>query len=184
MAISANKRKTFDAFLFSGVSHPEWSDDKEWALSLVRDGHKIVCRKTLTGHSGQGIVVASTESELVDAPLYVKFVRKETEYRVHVFKDQILDVQQKKLAFDAPENRNPYIRNHANGWVFAREGVTTPIEVLEQSIKAIRAVGLDFGAVDVSVGADGKVYVFEVNSAPGIENTTLQKYAEAFRRIE
>jgi glutathione synthase/RimK-type ligase-like ATP-grasp enzyme len=42
-------------------------------------------------------------------------------------------------------------------------------------------LGLDFGAVDIGHRIiDNKVFVFEVNTAPGIEGTTLQRYVNTF----
>ena len=43
---------------------------------------------------------------------------------------------------------------------------------------AVEALGYDFGAVDVGESADGKVFVFEVNAAPGLHRETLRLYAE------
>ena len=47
---------------------------------------------------------------------------------------------------------------------------------------AIDAIGLDFGAVDV--GYDEKTntcVVYEINTAPGIEGSTVDWYAERFK---
>src|SRR3546814_19093490 len=43
----------------------------------------IVCRTVLSGHSGVGIVIADNRDDLVPANLYVKYVKKKEEYRVH-----------------------------------------------------------------------------------------------------
>ena len=73
------------------------------------------------------------------------------------------------------------IRNHANGWVFARVDITPPAKLIEAAIEAVKLLKLDFGAVDVGYRErDDKVFVFEVNTAPGIEGTTVDKYANAF----
>jgi hypothetical protein len=48
----------------------------------------------------------------------------------------------------------------------------------EAAKQAVLALGYDFGAVDVGETANGKVYVFEVNSAPGLYGNTLRLYAE------
>src|SRR3546814_5500349 len=49
----------------------------------------IGCRTVLAGHSGVGIVIADNRDDLVPANLYVKYVKKKEEYRVHL---GILDI--------------------------------------------------------------------------------------------
>ncbi|MNY63636.1 hypothetical protein D3C86_2006230 [compost metagenome] len=49
---------------------------------------------------------------------------------------------------------------------------------------AVNAIGLTFGAVDVIWNEyRHQAYVLEVNTAPGLTGTTLEKYAEAFRGL-
>lgn len=182
VAIAANKRNTFNSFLLEGVKHPDWTDDKECAQSWIEQGHKVVCRQTLTGHSGSGIIIASTVEELVNAPLYVKFVKKDKEYRVHVFNSKIIDYQLKKKKHNY-EGGLYGIRNHLNGWIYARSDVVLPEAIANESINAVQALGLDFGAVDICTGLDGQVYVFEVNTAPGLFGTTLEKYTQAIKEL-
>ena len=56
--------------------------------------------------------------------------------------------------------------------------------VKEQALKAIQALGLDFGAVDVGYNTrENKAYVYEVNSAPGLQGTTLTAYTNAFKEL-
>ena len=50
----------------------------------------------------------------------------------------------------------------------------------EAAVKAVNSLGLDFGAVDICEDEEGNPYVFEVNTAPGIEGTTVEKYHTAF----
>lgn len=180
--IATNKRTSFDYFLIHGIAHPEWSDDKEWATTIISSGHKVFCRTSLTSHSGNGIIIAETVDQLVDAPLYVKAVKKDKEYRVHVFQGNIIDFQLKKKKHNFEGGING-IRNHTNGWVYTRSDVQLPETVANESIKAVQALGLDFGAVDVCTDRDGKVFIFEVNTAPGLHGTTLQKYTEAIRSL-
>lgn len=179
---AANKLTAFQIFLRVGIPHPEWSDCKDWAASTIEEGHKVFCRTSLTSHSGNGIIIAKTTDQLVDAPLYVKAIKKDKEYRVHVFQDQIIDFQQKKKKHNF-EGGISGIRNHTNGWVYARSDVELPEAIANESIKAIQALGLDFGAVDVCTDRESNVFIFEVNTAPGLHGTTLQKYTEAFRSL-
>lgn len=75
------------------------------------------------------------------------------------------------------------MRNHANGFIFAHEGVDIPDDVKELAVGAVAALDLDFGAVDLIQTKMGKWYVLEVNTACGLAGTTLKKYAEQFRNL-
>jgi hypothetical protein len=78
------------------------------------------------------------------------------------------------------DNVNYQIRNADNGWVYCRGGVNPPRDVLSASRRAVSALGLDFGAVDVGWNQHHEsAAVYEVNTAPGLEGTTLDKYYEA-----
>ena len=151
----------------------------------------IVCRTVLAGHSGEGIVIAGDRNALVRAPLYVKYVKKQDEYRVHVGKEirpdgtitHIIDVQQKRRRHDH-DNPNFQIRNLANGFIYAREGVEPPACVLDVARRALDCTDLDFGAVDVIYNArEERAYVLEINTAPGITGTTVERYRDFFLSI-
>ena len=179
VAVARNKLDTFHVLDIEGVSIPEYTEDKSVAQSW--DG-VVVCRKTVTGQEGQGIVIATNPDEIVDAPLYTKHVRHKHEFRVHVFKGSVIDFTQKKKRSDVEVN--PFVRNSAGNWVFCREGVVLPDDVAEQAVKAVNALGLDFGAVDVAYRErEDKAFILEINSAPGLEGTTLARYTEAFKSL-
>ena len=161
------------------VNTPEWTDDKNVAKAW--EG-LVVCRKILNGHSAAGIILHdnATDGELPTVPLYVKYKKKQNEYRVHVFKGEVIDVTQKKKRKDA-EFVDTKIRNHKNGWVYAREDLFIPPDLYEQAQRTLDAVELQFGAVDIIWNKlENKSYVLEVNTAPGLTGTTLTKYVEAF----
>ena len=78
------------------------------------------------------------------------------------------------------------MRSHAKGWVFCREGVNPPQVVLDQALLAVKALGLDFSAVDVIYNeSENKAYILECNSAMGIEenSTSLTRYTNAFKKV-
>lgn len=184
--VATNKLLTFKA-LDGKVPIPEFTTDiKEAEKWFEKKKAKVVCRTLLRASEGRGIVVADAAAKLVAAPLYVRFVPKDVEYRVHVFRGTAIHVQQKRLrnGLQNDENRNQYIRNTANGWVFTIEHVECPIEVQEEAVKAVTALGLDFGAVDVAVSKKQEVVIFEVNTAPGIEGTTVNKYADVLKGLK
>jgi len=53
----------------------------------------------------------------------------------------------------------------------------------EFSVGAVKALGLDYGAVDVVLGVNGRFYVLEVNTAVGMEGTILKAYTNKFLEV-
>jgi glutathione synthase/RimK-type ligase-like ATP-grasp enzyme len=148
------------------------------------NGGVVYCRTVLNGSQGIGIVVAHSVDELVDAQLYTAGITgKRREYRVHVFNGKVIHSQQKKRRNGYKENPNyaDNVRNLDSGWVFATDGVEVSDACKDASIKAVKALGLDFGGVDVIVDSDGVAYVIEVNTACGLQGTTVVKYANAIK---
>lgn len=145
----------------------------------------VVCRTVLAGHSGAGIVIADDRGGLVVAPLYTKYIKKKDEYRVHCGKqgeEFVVISLQRKARREGFEEPNWQVRNHSNGFVFVRGDVNPPAPVIESAFQALRATGLDFGAVDVIWNDKSKrAYVLEINTAPGLEGQTVQDYANFFR---
>lgn len=79
----------------------------------------------------------------------------------------------------AQNGANMLIRSNRAGWKFARvKSVSKDLE--KEAIKALKAIGLTFGAVDCCVAADKKPYIIEVNTGPGLEESTFNKWVEAF----
>jgi glutathione synthase/RimK-type ligase-like ATP-grasp enzyme len=179
--IAANKLSTFYLLAQNAVAIPEFTTYVDDAREWQRMGYRVVVRHTLTAHSGQGIQIVRPDEELpTNAPLYTKYVRKNHEYRVHVFQGEVIDLSEKKRRLGVtPENS--LVRNHKNGWVFCRAGVNPPSAVITESVRAVRSLRLDFGAVDI-IERDGRVCVLEVNTAPGLEGTTLEHYVKAIRQ--
>ena len=182
IAIACNKLKTFKKLKETGFTHlPIWSDNSYEIYNLWEGypDNNVYCRTNLTGHSGSGIVIATNSYELVDAPLYTIQTKHKYEFRVHVFKGEVIDVQQKKKQIGVESN--PAIRNHSNGYVYARCDITVPDIIKSAATEAVSIIGLDFGAVDIGYRErDNKAFVFEINTAPGLVGTTLEVYTNAF----
>lgn len=161
---------------------------KFWTSSadIPDEAFPVMCRTTLTGHSGAGIVLSKSRAELVPAPLYVRYVRKNEEYRVHVGKKgqetSVIAVQRKARRLSVPDGSvNWKVRNLAGGFVYTREGFTAPAAVLDAARHALGASGVDFGAVDVLWSSkQERAIVLEINTAPGLEGQTVQDYAAFF----
>jgi glutathione synthase/RimK-type ligase-like ATP-grasp enzyme len=182
---ASNKLTAFNAMKAAGVRVPDYWTDK---ADIPDDAFPIMCRTLLTASEGRGIVVAEKREELVHAPLYTKYVKKKDEYRIHVLRrpgmePEAISIQRKAKRRDVDE-ADFKIRNLANGFVFVREGVAPPVDVIQQACSAVVASGLAFGAVDVIWNEhQGSAYVLEINTAPGLEGQTVEDYANAFRAI-
>ena len=181
--LAANKRDLFLALSKAGVKElPKFATsrtDVNWkGVSVVR--HK------LTGHSGEGIEIVDDTADLPPAPLYVQYIKKEQEFRIHVGRvageTRIIAVQRKARDLSVPDGSvNWQVRNHCNGFIFAREGANPTDSTLQAACNALRASGLDFGAVDVIFNAkEGRPYVLEINTAPGLEGQTISDYKDFF----
>lgn len=170
-----------------GPRTPRWCGREGAETVTALWGADVVCRTVLTGHSGNGIIIVQKGEPLPDAPLYVEYVKKDSEYRIHFMRIQgnveVIDVQ-RKIRDPDREPVDWKIRSHANGFIFVRGGVSPPQDVLDQSRLAFLCSGLDFGAVDVIFNAKkAQAYVLEINTAPGLEGQTVEKYAEGFKRM-
>lgn len=179
---AANKLFAFEAMAEAGVVIPDFTTDVQ---DVVDWGNSdIVCRHKLTGHSGEGIEIVKAKDDLPKAPLYVRYIKKSQEYRVHVAFGEVVDVQRKARNLDVPDDKiNWQVRNHKNGFIFAREGLVLPENATQQAVLAVHSLGLHFGAVDLIWNErDNKYYVLEVNTAPGLTGTTLDNYVAVFKR--
>lgn len=180
--LAVNKLETFKA-LQGHCTTPSWTESREEASRWLAEGFRVVTRLTLTGHSGEGILITHPHDEepLEEAPLYTKYIPKRNEYRLHVFDGEVFFEQRKARKKDVPnEEINWQIRNHANGFIFAHQDVILPDAARLEAIRAVDALGLDFGAVDLVHGIDDVYYVLEVNTACGLEGETLIRYTKVF----
>jgi glutathione synthase/RimK-type ligase-like ATP-grasp enzyme len=185
VALASNKLETFRRLENKdGIRTPLYTDSRAVASQwLVESGATVVVRHQLSGHSGAGIELCSGEVDLPLAPLYVQYIKKQKEFRVHVAFGEVIDVQEKRKRIDLPEDfeTNYQVRNHQTGWVYCREDLQEPEGLRDMATVTVEALRLDFGAVDLIWNEKrNEVYVLEVNTAPGLEGTTVNKYAEAF----
>lgn len=164
---------------------PPYFFDQDTARQWLWEGEgrrTLVARTIINGHEGRGIVLCDNPLDIPRAPLYTGYVKKKKEYRVHVMSGRVIDEVEKKRRRDYQGDRDARIRNTANGYVFARTDVVVPACVREAAVNAVSFYGLDFGAVDIIWNEyENRAYVLETNTAPGIEGTTVQRYAETFK---
>ena len=179
---ATNKLAFFQHFQDKDYVPKFWTNQED----IPDEAFPVVCRTVLSGHSGSGIVLAGSRSELVPAPLHVKYVPKTEEYRIHVGlingqpTPTAMHQKKRRLNHDQP---NWQIRNYGNGFTYAREGVDPPARVLDVAHDCLVHCGLDFGAVDVGYHEKYGAFVYEINTAPGLEGQTLDDYVRYFEEI-
>lgn len=138
-----------------------------------------------------GIVDAQQpEQVLPPAPLYTKGVVNSGEYRVHVFKEEVILYQKKSRRLndegevDTAEGEAADVRNLESNWIYRTGNLKTLERVENLAIDAVNALDLDFGAVDIIMDNEGQVFVLEINSAPGLGNTqTREAYVNAINKL-
>jgi glutathione synthase/RimK-type ligase-like ATP-grasp enzyme len=178
---SVNKLTCFQTLKAAGIDVPEFTIDKKEVKEWLNNEHIVLARVLLRASGGRGIEIIRTGEEIKDAGIYVKYIRKDSEYRVHVVGEKVIDFAAKKRQTESEQTPDQkLIRSHANGWVFCRQGVGLPDEAGALAVRSVKALGLDFGAVDMVVSKRGKPFVLEVNTAPGLEGQTIINYANAF----
>ena len=175
---------------------PKFTTKKSEVIIWLGEGGLVVGRKRFKGRGGVDIIFSSDYTSIIDflripVAFYTLYIKKRDEFRVHVFNGEVIDVQKKVLrAADAegnpidPQTIDFRIRTHTNGFIFQRENIHPNPDVLAQALAAMNACGLTFGAVDVIWNShQEKAYVLEINTAPGIEGATVEKYATKFRNL-
>lgn len=176
------------------VNIPPFTTSVEEASQWVAEGRTVVGR-TPRGTRGEGIFFSDVEDDARgwnQSKLFTQYIPKITEFRVHIIGGNIVDVQEKRLRKE-DERGNPVdpdlinwrVRNLGNGFIFARENIAVPRDVLVQAETAFKNVkGISFGAFDVIYNKKrDKAYVLECNTAPALEGTTIDTYIEGFKKI-
>lgn len=176
-----NKLYAFKALQAANLSTVEWTED----VAVAQTWPCAVARATLTGHSGQGITTHEQGQPLPNVPLYTKYMKKTYECRVHVFNGKVIDAQiKRKKKTEDDTQPDTFIRNIHTGWVYCREDFVLQEVAKELSIAACTALQLDFGAVDLIYNKHyNTFYILEVNTAPGLEGTTLNNYVKAIQDV-
>lgn len=197
IALTRDKLKLFKHLKTVGQGRtPKFFETLEEAIEAT-DAGETVFGRSFTGSCGLDIVTLDQDvHKFNDSDFWVLYKKKKAEFRIHVFlidgKATVVDRQQKVLRAvdpltDEPVDRskvNFMIRNHRNGFIFARNEIDVPLDVEVQALAAFTASGLDFGAVDVIWNEhEGKAYVLEINTAPGLEGSTVDTYVETFKKL-
>lgn len=176
------KNKLFQYEWFSANEIPalSFTTSSEQVKHWLDEAHTVFARTLTRASEGKGIKIIEPGSDIIQAPVYTLYRKKKKEFRVHVFKDQVVAVLEKRKRSDFEGTRNTKIRNTANGYVFCSQDVVEPEGLRELALKASKVTNSDFKGVDIGYNEKlNELFVIEVNSAPGIEGSNIDKYVEA-----
>lgn len=136
-------------------------------------------------HGGLDIIVVNSREQLESAlrenrnhRYLVPYVHTDLELRVHYLGQPVKIF--KKINGEATDGIN--IRSSYKGWHYERVSMETFSGAAELVGRLMPALNLKFGAVDLGWNRERREYtIFEVNSAPGLNQVTLDLYASYLR---
>tara|TARA_R110000765_G_scaffold223037_3_gene327149 strand:- start:11665 stop:12447 length:783 start_codon:yes stop_codon:yes gene_type:complete len=183
---AVNKRQCLKTLEKQGCPVIPWTRDQEQATRWLEHGHWVMSRERIMGARGQGCVLVKELEDanlLAEGKFYTMFKKKCREFRIHAAFGKCILYQQKRRRedFDNLPGNDNFVRNSGSGWVFCIKDVKH-VELLEEvGVKAIEALQLDYGSVDI-VYHQNTPYILEVNTASSISGkSTMQAYVDAFQ---
>lgn len=181
---SVNKLVQYKWFEDNHIPALQYTTDQGTAAMWLGANQTVFGRKYLNASCGKGIVVFDPEDNgLVqlasgpDYPVYTLYKKKKREFRVHVFKNEVVSVTEKKRKKEFDGERDTKIRNLANGYVFVQQVENEPEGLRSLALQAAQVSPSDFRGVDIGYNQKkNELFVIEVNSAPGIQGSNINKY--------
>lgn len=186
----ANKLTTFRILRDAGVSIPLfYTRDNE----LTNAKYPLYSRKPYHTMGKDIIMIHNREEAIRDlrkGRYLVESINFLKEFRVHIFNGKIISMSKKYFRPQLWEEigspvMKDLIRNNENGWGYHdyNDEENCPSKAKEEAIKAVAALGLIWGAVDLIQATNKKIYVLEVNSAPGLRDKRVDIYADCIKKF-
>ena len=165
-----------------------------------------IIAKSLYGSRGRGNSKLDTKEALetwmkgktLSNYIFEKFYNYNKEYRLHITEDGCFYTCRKVLKKEFKDLPNSWQRHDNNcSWLLENntefDKPTNWNEIVEHSVKALKSVGLDIGAVDLRVQNNTTeknkkreeidFIVCETSSAPSFGDITAQKYSDELPKI-
>lgn len=185
---SVDKLTQYNWFKENQIPALEYTTDPSVACEWVNQDYTVFGRKYLNSSCGKGIIIFEGTNNATDGvntcPVYTKYKKKKREFRVHIFKNKVVMVCEKKRKKDFNGERDTKIRNLANGYVFTQSVENEPNGLRELALKAAQVSQSDFRGVDIGYNEkNDELFVIEVNSAPGIQGSNVNRYIEAICNV-
>lgn len=168
---SLNKLRTFE-LLSDKVRMPVMSLNRSDAWQWAFDGRKVVVRNLIKGCKSKGITITNktADIETLPAKFYTRFIANCTEYRVNVYKGEVLTVYRKE-----PCNGDFRFKIQLDHEAEYQEKLKDFISNVHEHI------GLDVFGLDMLYTPKGKWFLLEVNSAPILFPITYKRLAKKIK---
>lgn len=175
---ATNKRVMRELFKEHGVPMPELVSWSDVSSDLSRGYPRKVVGRPDYHMKGRGFWVIDSVESMVKAMKgtrrkkpathFMEYIDAPHELRIHIFLGKSIRVSEKAhTAFHEYTTIKP----------------TVDVKQARKAAKqAVKALGLDFGTVDVLVKEDGTPYVLEVNTAPGLGGSMPKLWADTFKK--
>ncbi len=196
--LSNNKKKMKEAFNVHDVKTAEWSpmnlveasinDEDEWPYfpAIIKHVHSS---------QGNGIYYIRDREELLDfisnnvnsllSYIIEKYYTYVKEYRLHVDADGCFYASRKMLKRDAEERWHRHDNNSV--WILPENELFDKPEnweeIVQESIKAMNAIGLDMCAIDIKTQSkrNPDFIILETNSGPSLGEIGVSLYIERIK---
>lgn len=183
---ATDKKLSRELFIKNNVNCPMLVESS----NINEVGNYPIIARPLVHSKGRNFVTLNNKAEFTshynknkNGWYYSDFINKDREFRVHVGHGKALAILEKtqprdgNIAWNRAQNdTDPFVYIP---WGQVDEQNLTP--AIRESIKAVEALGLDFGGVDVMM-MKNKAYVLEVNTSPTLNTSeyTAGKWAQYF----
>lgn len=150
-----------------------------------------------TKHNNRQELESWLEDKNTNNYIFEKYYNYNREYRLHITGEGCFYTCRKMLKEDTPQE-DRWFRNDAHCvWILEdNELFDKPVnwdEVVKESVKALKAVGLDIGAVDLRIQSakdnneeirnNPEFIIVEINSAPSFGAVTEDKYIKELTKV-
>ena len=191
-------------FWKNGVNEVNENDEDEFILSIEDLPYPIISKSEFgsrnqgnTKHDNVESLRAWMEGKNLKNYIFEKYYNYTREYRLHVSPNGCFYTCRKMLKRDTAEEDKWYRNDEHCVWILEEnENFDKPSnwrQVIEESVKALHAVGLDIGAVDLRIQSatdkngnkreNPDFIIVEINSAPSFGEVTIEKYKRELTQL-
>jgi glutathione synthase/RimK-type ligase-like ATP-grasp enzyme len=168
---TVNKLSMLQCLKGSGIPTPDFNTDLSLIDNFKDDTGNLYIRSKL------GVVrYASDYCPIRDSYYSKPIPLKRREYRVHVFNGKVIGIYEK---VPLSEGRPALFKSDTCRFVRCDPNISRVDQNAQQiCIQAVNALGLLCGGVDLIRDKNKNVFVCEVNSAPGLNSSNIQRWVD------